>query len=189
MNTGGFNLNYLNFQKRVLVESFKLDKDTLELKKKGTYTFNPTILPANTSRTGVNWSSGKTSLFTVDLWGNVTAKSVLGEAYLYANSIDGIHKDSCLVKIVQNFTGIEPDLTSKIQVYPNPTSKAGFTISGMPSGNALIKITTVNGQSIYNQKVYTSGSLHIADPKISKGIYILSIDIQGKTTSRKLVVN
>jgi hypothetical protein len=108
---------------------------------------------------------------------------------LYANSIDGIHKDSCLIKVVQNFTGINENLVSKIQVYPNPTSKSGFNISGMPNGNAIIKISTMNGQSIYNQNVYTSGSLHISDPKISKGIYILSIDVQGKNISKKLVVN
>jgi uncharacterized protein YjdB len=188
MNTGGFNLNYMTFQKSVPVESFSLETDTLELKFKGTYTFNPTILPGNTSRTGVNWSSGNTNIFTVDLWGNVTAKSVLGEAYLYAKSIDGIHQDSCLIKVV-TLTGINEDLTSKIQVYPNPTSKAGFTISGLPDGNAIIKITTLNGQLVYTQKVYTSGNLHITHPKIPKGLYILSIQQQGQIVSKKLVVN
>jgi len=73
-----------------------LDRDKLNLKVGGTFRLEATVTPYNATNKQVTWSSGDTSVATVDNNGLVT---VVGEgmAIITATTVDGNHKAYCVV--------------------------------------------------------------------------------------------
>lgn len=71
---------------------------SLEVIKGNTSKINPTFTPSNTTRQTCYWSSNKTSVATVDCYGNVKGISA-GSATITATSIDGEFISSCTVTV------------------------------------------------------------------------------------------
>ena len=74
----------------------KLDKTTLKLEKKGTYTLKATVTPAGTK---ISWSSSDTSVATVTKNGKVKAKEKVGVVTITAKTEDGKAKATCTVTV------------------------------------------------------------------------------------------
>ena len=188
----GFNFNYFKFRKVIPVETFKITTDTLELLKQGSATLNLELLPANTTRPGVIWTVANTSLVTVDALGKVTAKSIVGTTSIYAISVDGIHKDSCIVN-VSSPTGIA-DLSADelaVRVYPNPATNNVVIDFNNMYGQAPIVVKIID---ILGKKVYESGSvthdkqLNINTISFKSGVYLINVQIGTQSVKRKLII-
>lgn len=188
----GFNVNYFKFRKSIPVELFNITKDTLVLLRRGSATLNLDLLPTNTTRPGVTWSTANASLVTVDALGKVSARTILGSSAIYATSADGIHKDTCIVNVVTT-TGIT-DFTANslaIRVYPNPATNnvlIDFENSDA-QGRAVVKIIDILGKKVYESgTLVETQSLNINTTNMKNGVYFINLQIGTKSVNKKLII-
>ena len=79
-----------------------------------------------------------------------------------------------------NFNEIE-----NFRLYPNPVSNGKITISTQRNLTKQIAIYDILGKQVLSQKI-TSNQLSVAS--LNKGVYLLRVTEEGKTTVRKLIV-
>jgi uncharacterized protein YjdB len=185
----GFSVNYINFRKAIPIETFQITPDTLVLLKNGTANLSLELLPANTSRTGVIWTSANSSMVEVDALGKITAKNIIGTTYVYAKSDDGIHKDTCVVEVMSN-TGLSQPLQENaiLQLYPNPYNDGELTIKLNNQGNHVVTIVDITGKIVYKTQSIAS-TINIPDLPLNKGIYIVKVYSNKQVGTAKLVIN
>ncbi|MFK8061386.1 MAG: DM13 domain-containing protein [Polaribacter sp.] len=73
----------------------------------------------------------------------------------------------------------------KISVYPNP-AKNQILISNIDAVSAEIRIFNVLGKQVFHQKNIKEKTIDISS--FNKGIYLVKIDVDGKSKTQKLVV-
>jgi PKD repeat protein len=83
--------------------------------------------------------------------------------------------------------------TYSVKVFPNPIHSNGFLSFELNDGkNVQINVTNVIGKTyvISNEKYYGSGThlFNLSQIKLSPGLYVLNIKIQGETLHKKFVV-
>ena len=75
-----------------------------------------------------------------------------------------------------------------INVYPNPVT-TGFTINNLqPEKDVQIIITDNLGRIVYSE-ILTGTKEKFINPKLSSGIYLVAITVEGKTAIRKILTN
>jgi len=77
-----------------------------------------------------------------------------------------------------------------VQLYPNPISGDKLNIAGLQPGIAQIKVTNMLGQQISAEELSSAnGTFHTAQLEgLNAGIYLVSISQEGKSVTRRLVV-
>ena len=123
---------------------------------------------------------------------------------LYGTSPEGCMTDSCLtftidstgwfpggimseytLNIVPDYTVGVTELTNNIKVWPNPIGDV-INISA-PSNNTNVKIISVDGKCVYNQKFYQK-QIQINGNILSKGSYvILMTDDSGEVYTTRII--
>jgi hypothetical protein len=88
------------------------------------------------------------------------------------------------------------ELTEHLSVYPNPSGDGGFDISldGIDeSKDVIISVYDIYGKSIYSEKFKEQSNGSIVklntDGSFSKGIYLVNIQVNGKSINQKVIVN
>ena len=71
-------------------------------------------------------------------------------------------------------------------VYPNPVSNGYLTIRSINNAEKIIQVYDVIGKQVFAAK--TRGNEAVDVSSISKGVYILKVDEEGKTATRKLII-
>jgi hypothetical protein len=120
-------------------------------------------------------------------------------------SIDGCVADTCLtftidsmgwypggimtewvLNVVDSYTvGVEETMTNNVKVWPNPVS--GMINVSTPSNNGNIKIMSVDGRCVYQNK-YIANMMEIDSENLSQGTYVIMInDDSGKLYTTKIV--
>lgn len=79
-----------------------------------------------------------------------------------------------------------PDSELGIQLYPNPASDM-VTVSGLLNGNVL-KVLDMTGKEIYNS-ISNEKDVTIDTQNFTAGIYLLHIEKNGESITKKLVVS
>jgi hypothetical protein len=92
---------------------------------------------------------------------------------------NSFNNSTCSVLNTYNFT------IDKITFYPNP-AKDKIQFSNSDNLSAEIRIFNVLGKQVYHQPKITEKTIDISS--FSKGIYIVKINIDGKSKTQKLVV-
>lgn len=147
---------------------------SVEIVKNNTSKINPTFTPSNTTRQTCYWSSNKTSIATVDCYGNVKGISA-GTATITATSIDGGFISSCTVtvkepvpvtgvNITESSVSIEKDSTHQLvwEITPSNASNQNVVfisdnediatvdenglITAVSKGTTTISILTEDGE-------------------------------------------
>ncbi len=90
--------------------------------------------------------------------------------------------DDTLKEIVWNTTGIEQISKERIEIYPNPATDQ-FTIKGVTMGH--LSIMDLEGRVLKSQTIKHDTNVQIND--LPKGVYLIKIDSDEKTTVTKLV--
>ena len=124
---------------------------------------------------------------------------------VWAYSFDGCFADTCLtftidstgwypggimtewtLSVVDSYTvGVEETMTNNVKVWPNPVS--GMINVSTPSNNGNIKIMSVDGRCVYQNK-YTTTLSTIDSEILSQGTYVILInDDSGKLYTTKIV--
>lgn len=87
---------------------------------------------------------------------------------------------------VNDFTlSVNANEINEFSVYPNPISKGSFVISFLNSTPKSISIFDILGKNVINKTVTNEERVDVSGLK--SGIYILKVDVNGKTTTRKLI--
>jgi hypothetical protein len=95
---------------------------------------------------------------------------------------DRATKNTYTINFEVNTTGIEPEVTKAVSVYPNPTNGKVF-ISG--AENATVEIYNLTGAQVAS---YTDFSSNVIDlSAMEEGIYFLNIVIDNKTVLNKKI--
>lgn len=75
---------------------------------------------------------------------------------------------------------------NKVSIYPNP-AKNQIQVSNIDGNSTEIRIFNVLGKQVFHQSKTTEKTIDISS--LNKGIYLVKIDIDGKSKTQKLVVN
>ena len=86
---------------------------------------------------------------------------------------------NCNVLDINNFN------IDKINIYPNP-AKDKIHVSNIDAVSAEIRIFNVLGKQVFHQIKTPEKTIDVSS--FNKGIYIVKIDIDGKTKTQKLVI-
>ncbi|GIM60818.1 hypothetical protein CAPN008_08680 [Capnocytophaga canis] len=87
----------------VQVTAVELSESNLTLSLGDTHNLSANVLPTNATNKAVTWTSGNTSIATVDANGKVTAVGT-GTAYITATSTEGGKTATCVVKVTDEET-------------------------------------------------------------------------------------
>ena len=79
----------------------------------------------------------------------------------------------------------EDNFLSNFVIYQNPVSKT-IKISGSNLNSAQIRIFDSLGKTVHQQNKNLNQEINISH--LNSGLYILKIDVQGKTKTQKLVI-
>ncbi len=80
----------------------------------------------------------------------------------------------------------EPDLSSQVSVYPNPTTDGEFTLQ-LPEfkGEARVVLKSLQGRVMYSGPVSKAKS-KLSAGKLTSGLYLLQVTLNGKTVTKKV---
>ena len=91
-------------------------------------------------------------------------------------------------KVEQATMGIEEVNQSSFTVYPNPfTNEINIQVPETLKGNYTFKVSDVSGKIIYTESGKSENKFAWNGSSLPKGIYILSIESNGKTIAKKVV--
>jgi hypothetical protein len=73
-------------------------------------------------------------------------------------------------------------------IYPNPATNAFNIMMPQVSRSAHILITDITGKALHHQEITNASNASIDLTNFSKGLYFVQVTADGKTSSRKLIV-
>ena len=112
----------------------------------------------------------------------VPAIELPGTTTIDAFAEDRKTKMTYTINFEVNTTGIDPETTSAVNVFPNPTSGKVF-ISGVE--NATVEVYNVAGAVVAKYSDFSSNAIDLSN--MEEGIYFLNIMIDNKTVLNKKV--
>ena len=87
----------------------------------------------------------------------------------------------------------EIDNISTLGVYPNPamSNQVITLVYDIPSKNKKLQIFDLKGEEVYSNEITSNGlnTLNIPSNYLAKGIYIVSININGQKLTNRLIIN
>ncbi|MCL7753684.1 DM13 domain-containing protein [Polaribacter sp. Z022] len=89
------------------------------------------------------------------------------------------HPNNCSVLNIQNL------LIDKISIFPNP-AKNKIHVSNIDVNSIEIRIFNVLGKQVFHQSEISKKGIDVSN--FNKGIYIVKIDVDGKSKTQKLVI-
>ena len=82
--------------------------------------------------------------------------------------------------------GIEQNSISGLTIYPNPVKNGEFSISKQSNGVKSVQIFDVLGKQVYSKNILADEKIKTSN--LGAGMYILSVEENGKTATRKLII-
>ncbi len=98
------------------------------------------------------------------------------------------------LRIGTTWADVTPSATASVgdnaiegfMVYPNPVNNKEFNIRSLSNTDRQVQIFDLLGKTVYSKEIRANESVKISD--LNTGIYILKVSEDGKTATRKLVV-
>ena len=179
----------LNITVEILVTSIAVhgsgDQSTID-SEGGTLQMEAVVSPASALDQSVTWSVDDTELATISQDGLLTALSS-GTITIIATANDGTE--------IQGFTEIEISIdrpmgifdnaAGQINLYPNPSTN-WIQIEGIDIQNANIQIFNINGTKVHQEIMLDKNKISLQ--KLNKGVYFLTIEIEGESIAEKIIV-
>jgi hypothetical protein len=95
--------------------------------------------------------------------------------------------DELRIDVTPNFTlGTQQNEISGLKVYPNPVSNGTLFIETAANAQKTVTVYDVLGKQVLNT---TSSTNAINVSSLRSGVYVIKITEEGKTATRKLVIN
>ena len=88
----------------------------------------------------------------------------------------------------QTTTSVNEASSFMINIYPNPSSGGIFALTGLPVGNAEIKVVNIFGETVLLKTA--CAEREIMNLNLSNGIYFLSVtNNKNETSTKKIIIN
>ncbi len=145
-----------------------------------------TVLPADATNKGVDWSSSNTAVATVSSAGLVTAKGVGNAVITAASKADPTKKATCAVEVKSasvGVTGVALDQTF-VRAYPGDEFTLVATVS---PANATNKAVTWNSSDPDIVSVSSGGEVNILASEGFATITVTTVD-GGKTAACEIEI-
>ena len=149
-----------------------------------TYTFTPTV----TTYANYEWKFGD---------GNTSTQTAPTHAYVQRGSqiveLSVADKYSC-VSIgtgevqIEEVSGVELNQIEGMSIFPNP-NKGAFNIHFTNEGYVKLKLINNLGQKVWNNEAQIENNENVEINNLSKGVYILYIEMNTVVNSHKIIVN
>ncbi len=154
--------------KYVDVSGVTLDQKSLRLNEGGTASLKATVSPSNATESALSWSSGNTSVATVNDGG--VAAVAPGSAVITASALDGSVKATCAVYVTRSMTTKALSKTGsngtvklapgeQLQLSPTFATSKGWTVKSAKSSKS--KVATINAQGIVTAKASGTATITI----------------------------
>lgn len=120
----------------------------------------------------------------------VAGYSYFGNVFPSFDGYDGTtvkFNESCGTTVFNNQLSVNQFESNQIKLYPNPTNKY-FSIEGENLTNSKIIVTDVLGNIIL-KRLAKSNLIQFDSTNLSSGIYLVTIENEGKVITKKLIVN
>ena len=122
----------------------------------------------------------------LNVTGHILAANTTGSYHVIAQD-----ENNCRFKsnvYVYNPAGVNGNLNSSIQIYPNPTSNAIYIESSNTfNKNTYIRIYSLDGKLIMSQPSHSKATKLTVDvSNLVKGIYILKLESENMTIERRI---
>lgn len=177
MDTDGTNIYYMN--------EASIYKTPIASPSINTTPIAVTPITVNSYGTAYGFNVVNNKIYAADPSGYVAAGKI------YAYDLQGALLNTFTVTSLPNqiiaynnasLSTIESTKTSKIIIYPNPTSDR-FFVQGLNSGN--IQVYDLNGRIVINEK-YNEKGINVS--ALSKGVYVVKITDKNINFSEKLII-
>ena len=101
------------------------------------------------------------------------------------NATNGIYVDHLRIK-TNAILGLSKNEIAGLNVYPNPVTNGQLFISSNSSSEKQVAIYNVLGQKMLQTKTNNNSEINVS--QLAKGAYILNISEDGKSESKKLII-
>lgn len=154
--------------------------------------------PTITNNSGILTSSSSTGnqwYFNGSLLASQTSQSLSptqsGDYYVIVTDGNGCSSQSTTVNFT--FTGIDNNTNTSFSIYPNPTNGL-FMLSFYTNSEKSVTISCTNllGQTVFNKQlevVNGQQNIELNLSSMSKGIYLVRLEINGKSIYRKVTIS
>ncbi|HSZ26068.1 MAG TPA: glycosyl hydrolase family 28-related protein [Cytophagaceae bacterium] len=144
--------------------------------------FYLTSAPSFYTSAGINWPSiGPGNLFNS---GQIPAQ----QRFLAGTPLASSCACSTSTVLSVKTSSLNNNLFQNIKIYPSPFSdESGLTIVLNSPQIASLAISDLNGNKIYSNSSYISGTTILKNASLTQGIYLLRINIQGEVQNFKLI--
>jgi len=158
--------------------SFSVTGLTIQKAEKIAYRTLSTYLTVNSQYTNAYTASKQAA---TDLYGTGS------------NELQQVENAWCAVGLgnCANLLGVNETTKSDLQdikIYPNPVKNGQFSIESNVKGNVTFEIYDLSGKLIQKSEKLDRGTNKITIRGVQKGVYVLKLNADGNTTSKKLVV-
>jgi len=89
---------------------------------------------------------------------------------------------------IEEVSGIEVNQIEGISIFPNP-NKGAFTVHFATEGMVSLRLINNLGQAVWFKEAEIEKEENVAITNISKGVYILYVELNGLVNSHKIIVN
>ena len=90
------------------------------------------------------------------------------------------------IPVEQYTLPVETSEIEKFKVYPNPVNSGEFSIRSRNNLDRSVQIYNMLGKQVYNRQLQSNKRVQVSD--LAQGIYILKVEEDGRTATRKLVI-
>ena len=164
----------------VHVTGVTLNKSTASIEEEGTETLVATVAPSNATDQSVTWSSGNTSVATVDSNGTVTGVST-GTAVITATTTDGGYTASCTVTVTEpvmvEYVLADTLVAGEEYLIANGNSGSVYVISTESAGSGSLKGVAAT---------VSNGKITISQSKAAKTAFTCDLEDSGNSDSTRL---
>lgn len=120
----------------------------------------------------MNWASG------TNLWIKWVDTNDAGSNGLYA-------LDSFIISVTEANLGVKQNTIAGLNMYPNPVSNGTLYITSSSNNAKSVAVYDVLGKQVLNSKT-SNNTVNVSN--LTRGAYIVKITEDGKTDTRKLIV-
>lgn len=166
-----------------IVISYSNINDADPLNQKASLWIDPTI--SNTEPTATLTQNAPTTSISRDHLDRV--KILQGaSASTPTYNFDELRVATNWVQVVGGTLGVANNDVAKFSAYPNPVTNGKLYISSANNSEKQVAIYSILGQKVLDAKTSNNSEINVS--KLAKGAYILTVTEDGKSDSKKLII-
>ncbi len=145
-------------------------------------------------RIHLNEVSGVTAYLVDDYLGTQT-EMINNQENVYSFNIDeaqpgSIDPERFSIAFAEENLGISTIAENSFTIYPNPSTAGEFTLqlAQLNSNEVKLNIFNMLGKQVYQNQFSTEAPIRVSNTDFEAGIYLIQVEIDGKTSTQKLIV-